>query len=130
MPPLSIQAIEPPPAPIVRMSIIGIWIGTPHSISKAEVKLSLPPTMVETSVEVPPMSSVTRRSMPVSSATCRPAMTPPVGPETTMWTGAFAAASKVISPPFDRMTTVLAGMPASATRPRMAESWRVTTGRR
>ena len=56
MPPLSIQAIEPPPAPMVRMSIIGIWIGTPHSISNAVVKLSLPPITVETSVEVPPMS--------------------------------------------------------------------------
>ena len=89
MPPLSIQAIEPPPAPIVRMSIIGIWIGTPHSISKAVVKLSRPPITVETSVEVPPMSIVTRWSMPSSLAIRRLAITPPVGPESTMLTGAW-----------------------------------------
>ena len=60
MPPLSIQASEPPPAPMVRMSIMGIWIGRPNSISKLVVKLSLPPTTVETSVDVPPISRVTR----------------------------------------------------------------------
>ena len=47
MPPLSIQARLPPPAPNVRMSIIGIWIGNPNSISKLVVKLSRPPTTVE-----------------------------------------------------------------------------------
>ena len=103
MPPLSIQASEPPPAPMVRMSIIGIWIGTPHSISNAVVKASLPPITVATSVEVPPMSRVTRWSMPVSPATWRLAITPPVGPETSIWIGAAAAASSVISPPLETL---------------------------
>ena len=84
MPPLSIQAIEPPPAPMVRMSIIGIWIGRPHSISKSVVKHTWPSITVEQSVEVPPMSSVTSCSMPVSTAKCRAPMTPPDGPETAI----------------------------------------------
>jgi len=130
MPPLSIQAIEPPPAPIVRMSIIGIWTGTPHSISNAVVKLSLPPITVETSVDVPPMSIVTRWSTPRSSATQRLAITPPVGPESTMLTGAAAAAARVISPPFDLMITAGAVTPASSSRARIAISWRPTTGLR
>ena len=62
----SMRAIEPPPAPMVRMSIIGIWIGRPHSISKSVVNFSLPLTTVETSVEVPPMSRVTRLGRPSS----------------------------------------------------------------
>ena len=128
MPPLSIQAIEPPPAPMVRMSIIGIWIGTPHSISNAVVNASLPPMMVATSVEVPPMSSVTRWSRPVRPAVWRLAMTPPVGPETSIWIGALAAASRVISPPLERMTTACAATPPASRRSRMARSWPETTG--
>ena len=128
MPPLSIQAIEPPPAPIVRMSTIGIWIGTPHSISNAVVKLSLPPITVETSVEVPPMSIVTRWSTPRSWATQRLAITPPVGPDSTMLTGAAAAAAMLISPPFDLMITAGALMSAASSRSRIAASWRPTIG--
>jgi hypothetical protein len=114
IPPLSIQAIEPPPAPIVRMSIIGIWIGKPHSISKPVVKLSWPPTMVEQSVEVPPMSIVTSDPMPSSFAMYLPATTPPVGPDTVMWIGELAAASSVISPPFDLMTATFSVTPFAA----------------
>ena len=106
-PPLSIQAIEPPPAPMVRTSIIGTWIGRPHSTSKSVVKEIWPPITVEQSVEVPPMSKVTSRSMPASSATWRAPITPPLGPETQRWTGAAAAASSVSSPPFDLITAML-----------------------
>ena len=115
---------------MVRMSIIGTWIGTPHSISKAVVKLSFRPITVETSVEVPPMSMVTRRSMSRCSATKRLAITPPVGPESSIWTGASEAASSVISPPFDLMMTAGALSPASFNRPRIAFSCRLTTGLR
>ena len=54
-----------------------------------------------------------------SSATKRLAITPPVGPESSIWTGASAAASSVISPPFDLMTTAGARHPASSSRPRI-----------
>ena len=58
--------------------------------------------------------------MPVSPATCRLAITPPVGPETSIWIGASAAASSVISPPLERMTTVWAATAASSSRRRIA----------
>ncbi len=74
------------------------------------------------------MSMVTRWSMPSCSATKRLAITPPVGPDSTIWTGASAAASRVISPPFDLMITAGALMPASSSRPRMASSCRPTIG--
>ena len=44
----------------------------------------------------------------------RLAITPPVGPETSIWIGAAAAASSVISPPLDVMTTVCAATPPSS----------------
>ena len=76
------------------------------------------------------MSSVTMCSMPVSPATCRLAITPPVGPETSIWMGALAAASSVISPPFDLMITVCAATAPSSSRRRISRSCRDTTGLR
>ena len=122
------RAIEPPPAPMVRMSIIGIWIGRPHSISKSVVNFSLPLTTVETSVEVPPMSSVTRLGRPSSSAVRLAAITPPVGPETAIWIGASTAASRLISPPLERMTTIWALTPWSSSSRRIEPSCFSTTG--
>ena len=60
----------------------------------------------------------------------RLAITPPVGPESSIWTGASEAASSVISPPFDLMITAGALSPASFSRPRIAFSCRLTTGLR
>ena len=116
MPPLSIQAIEPPPAPIVRMSIIGIWIGTPHSISKAVVKRSLPPIMVEhvgrgaAHVERHEMVDAGELGHVAAARSRRRS-----GRSTRCGSGALAAASSVISPPFDLMTT------AGAVKPRLVE---------
>ena len=74
------------------------------------------------------MSSVTRLEMPSSCAICFAAMTPPAGPETAIWIGASAAASRVISPPFERMTTILAPTFSLLNRSRMEWSCRSTTG--
>ena len=115
---------------MVRMSIIGTWIGSPHSISKSVVKATCPSITVEQSVEVPPMSSVTSRSMPVSSARCRAPMTPPEGPDTARWIGERAAASSFSSPPFDLMTTALPLKPASRSRRCMVARYGPTVGLR
>ena len=66
-PPASIQAIEPPPAPIVRMSTIGAFAGMPNSISKSSLRVNSPASIRLTSQEVPPMSSVMIRSEPASA---------------------------------------------------------------
>ena len=57
---MSIQAIEPPPAPMVVRSIVGVATGSPNSISKLVEWEILPSRTSPTSQEVPPMSSVTR----------------------------------------------------------------------
>ena len=58
--------------------------------------------MRHTSVEVPPISSVSTLSKPASLAThCAPA-TPPAGPLSNMFTGASSAASNDINPPSER----------------------------
>ena len=121
MPPLSIQAIEPPPAPIVRMSIIGIWIGTPHSISKCGG---------ETFLAVDDRRYVGRGAAHVERHECRRRAAGRYagwrsrrrsGPTRVISIGASAAASSVISPPFDLMTTACCGHPA---RPRTAGAYR------
>jgi hypothetical protein len=55
-------------------------------------------------------------------------MTPPVGPDTAMWIGVCAAASKVISPPLDLINAARSGMPAAASRSRMRVSREATFG--
>ena len=79
--PLSIQAIEPPPAPMVVRSIVGVATGSPNSISKLVECEILPSRMSPTSQEVPPMSSVTTLPMPASWPKYCPAMMPPASPE-------------------------------------------------
>ena len=50
------RAIEPPPAPTVRTSTIGTWIGMAYSSSISLEIAGAPPRTSATSVEVPPMS--------------------------------------------------------------------------
>jgi hypothetical protein len=50
------RAIEPPPAPIVWMSIIGTWIGMAYSSSISEETSGTPSRIRATSLLVPPMS--------------------------------------------------------------------------
>ena len=55
-------------------------------------------------------------------------MTPPVGPDTAIWIGVGAAASKVISPPLDLINAARSGMPAAASRSRIRVSREATFG--
>ena len=48
--------MEPPPAPTVRTSTMGTWIGMAYSSSISEETGAAPSRIRATSVEVPPMS--------------------------------------------------------------------------
>ena len=48
--------MEPPPAPTVRTSTMGTWIGMAYSSSISLETGGAPPRISATSVEVPPMS--------------------------------------------------------------------------
>jgi hypothetical protein len=48
--------MEPPPAPMLRTSTIGTWIGMAYSISISFETDATPSRTSATSVEVPPMS--------------------------------------------------------------------------
>ena len=58
------------------------------------------------SVLVPPMSMVMMVPAPTRSAKCAPAMTPPAGPDSTVWTGRARADSRVIKPPEASITMI------------------------
>ena len=59
-PPASTDAMEPPPAPMVAISIIGVRTTIPKSIEVWGETTVSPPTIIETSKLVPPMSPVIR----------------------------------------------------------------------
>ena len=83
MPPASIRAIEPPPAPIVRISIIGTLNRQPPLDLKVGSELLL---AVDHCGHIgrSPMSRVTRLGRPRTSAVRLAAITPPVGPDTAI----------------------------------------------
>src|SRR5687767_6792641 len=63
-----------------------------------------PATHTATSVDVPPMSKVKMRSNPAWDATNDAPLTPPAGPDRTVWTGFLHADSRLIRPPSERTT--------------------------
>jgi hypothetical protein len=67
-PPLSTQAMEPPPAPIVVISIIGVRTTMPKSIEVCGASIDWPLAISATSKLVPPMSPVMTFSNPAVSA--------------------------------------------------------------
>jgi len=67
-PPLSTQAIEPPPAPIVVISIMGDRTTMPKSIDVCCDSIDWPLAIRLTSKEVPPMSPVMISGKPAASA--------------------------------------------------------------
>src|SRR6478609_11281716 len=75
-----------------------------------------PETHTATSVDVPPMSKVRMRSKPAYDATNDAPLTPPAGPDRTVWTGFLHAASRLISPPSER-TTWIGARTCAAARP-------------
>src|ERR1700686_5176693 len=85
---------------------MGTATGTPDTMDSEVVarEPQLPLSISETSVDVPPMSSVMMRSKPAISETYCAPRTPPAGPDRIVRTGSCAAARAERMPPFDCMT--------------------------
>src|ERR671917_441893 len=80
------QAIEPPPAPTVTTSIIGILDG--YSPTEPSVVSAGSPSMTTvTSVEVPPPSQVSTRSKPAVPAISAAPRAPAAGPDSMVVIG-------------------------------------------
>ena len=95
--------MEPPPAPIARISIIGAMIGQPSMRLSSTVSAS-PSTITPMSELVPPMSMVTTSARPARPARNWAPTTPPLGPDMTVRAGYSRAVPAGITPPFDCMT--------------------------
>ena len=67
---------------------------------------------------VPPMSNEIAFSIPMRRASARTPTTPAAGPDSMMCIGVAAAASAVVSPPFDCISKSGAATPVRATRRR------------
>src|ERR1044072_4906848 len=100
-PPRPPHAIEPPPAPIVVISTIGVRITRPNSIVVCAATAVLPLAINDTSNEVPPRSQVIRLSKPEALASAAPATTPAAGPDSAVRTGSLRAVCVDMMPPFD-----------------------------
>ena len=81
-----IQAIEPPPVPMVSMSIIGMRTGKAPTAPPL-VTCGLPPSIRQRSVEVPPASSVTTSGKPAISAITALPSAPAAGPDSAVVIG-------------------------------------------
>jgi hypothetical protein len=101
MPLRSTKAIDPPPAPIVVISIIGVRTTRPKSIAVCAASAVCPSAISETSKLVPPTSPVTTFGNPADVAMCAAAITPAAGPDSAVRTGRAFAISTVITPPLD-----------------------------
>ena len=110
--------MEPPPAPMVMRSIIGVITAWPATkVSRGFMMRNWPPGMVLMSAEVPPMSMVMTLGVSASFDSDRPPITPPAGPLIRILIGFLEQPSMVEMPPFDWMTRTLAGKPASRSLP-------------
>ena len=110
----STQAMEPPPAPMVEISIIGVRITMPKSIVVCAVTTGRPPLTTATSKLVPPTSPVSTSSRPTPPAIAAAAPTPAAGPDSAVRTGKRRAASTLITPPLDATIRSSPTNPASA----------------
>ncbi len=93
-------ASEPPPAPMARISTIGMRTGM-RSTSPCMTTLMRPLRTTETSKLVPPMSTPMRLSSPRILLSSAQAALPPDGPESRRRTGSSAAVLAAHTPPFD-----------------------------
>ena len=100
-PPVSTCAIEPPPAPIVVISIIGVRMTRPKSIVSAPRARLRRSRDQRTSNEVPPRSRGDHVRNPAARAIAQAAMTPAAGPESAVRTGNRARPPADMTPPFD-----------------------------
>ncbi len=103
MPSGEIQATEPPPAPTVTTSIIGILLGYWPTVPSV-VSVGSPSSTTDTSVEVPPPSQVSTRSKPASRATRAAPSAPAAGPDSTVVIGWCTTSSADSTPPLDFIT--------------------------
>jgi hypothetical protein len=109
------SAIDPPPAPTLRTSSVGALAGKAPTSVEREI-VGMPSTITETSVDVPPMSKAISFGRPDLRAIITVEVTPPAGPESTVWTGRSEAAAALISPPSDRTICSRAFTPSSRSR--------------
>ena len=79
-------AIEPPPAPTVTTSIIGILEGNAPTLPSV-VSVGSPSMTTLTSVDVPPPSLVRTRSKPATLAISAAPNAPAAGPDSTVVIG-------------------------------------------
>jgi hypothetical protein len=107
------QAIDPPPAPTVTMSIIGTLAGK-RPIVPSVVSEGAPSRMTATSVDVPPPSSVTTWSKPAAAVTAAAPSAPAAGPDSTVVIGRRATCSAEVTPPLDFITKKGTSPPARA----------------
>src|SRR5919206_2777355 len=97
------QAIEPPPAPTVTTSIIGILDGYSPT-EPSVVRVGSPSITTVTSVEVPPPSQVSTRSNPAVPAMSAAPRAPAAGPESIVVIGWCTTSPAPSTPPFDFIT--------------------------
>src|SRR3954447_2758346 len=97
------HAIDPPPAPTVTTSIIGILLGYAPTVPSV-VSAGCPSTTTVTSVDVPPPSNVTTWANPAACATTAAPSAPAAGPDSTVVIGWCTTSSADSTPPFDFIT--------------------------
>ena len=115
--------MEPPPAPIVSTSTIGIiaWYG-PTLVSSRCFMRSRPSCARPMSADVPPTSSVMTFGSPDTRPAQMPPTTPAMGPDMSRLTGRWIAPSGVATP----ASEVIRWMPVETPMPRSAASKRST----
>ena len=94
--------MDPPPAPIVWMSIIGTIRGKPAiQVSRGVASANRPSTTIPMSAEVPPTSKVINEVRPESPPVHAPPSTPAAGPDSKVTTGRSDTIAAVAAPPFE-----------------------------
>src|SRR3954466_10876542 len=97
-----IQAMDPPPAPTVTTSTIGIFEGYAPT-EPSVVIVGSPPSTTLTSVEVPPPSQVSTLSNPARPQMSAAPSAPAAGPDSTVVIGWCTTSSADSTPPLDFM---------------------------
>src|SRR5215212_4960726 len=92
------QAIEPPPAPTVTTSIIGIFEGY-WPTEPSVVSVGSPSMTTVTSVDVPPPSQVSTRSNPAVPAISAAPRAPAAGPDRIVVIGWLTTSPALSTPP-------------------------------
>ena len=89
----------------------------PAPTSYSVARVNSPSSISDAFAVVPPMSNVIALAMPMRRASARTPTTPAAGPDSMMCIGVAAAASAVIRPPFDCISSSGAATPAARSPP-------------